>query len=120
MSTPPLFAAGDQPQVPDPKGLPHTTPDGTILGGIARWSDFKLKHRPCDWCVLAIHQGLMKSHPLPGRRVRMGPNDTRSTAPVLCVQHAERQETRDLMAARFLAAAREHTELQARTKRRRG
>lgn len=117
MSTPPLFPAGNQPEVPDPRGLPHTAPDGTILGGIAKWVDFKLRHRPCDWCVLAIHQGLMKSHPHPGRRVRVGPNDTRATAPVLCVQHAARQEARDKMAERDAADAQAHADAKRRERR---
>ncbi|MET0349438.1 MAG: hypothetical protein ABW067_06605 [Rhizobacter sp.] len=119
MSTSPLFPAGEQPEVPDPSGLPNTDTAGKILGGIAKWVDYKLKHRPCDWCVLAIHQGLMKSHPHPARRVRVGPNDTRATAPALCVQHAARQEARDRMAERDAADAKAHADIQARTGRRR-
>lgn len=92
------------PELPDPNDLSRGT-DGQPLGGDAKWTTYKGTHRPCDRCVRAIHQGLMASHPLPARRKRSGPAD----AEFLCLQHAERQESRDTLVKNRLAGLRKST-----------
>lgn len=98
----PMMAAPAVPELPDPTDLPKGE-DGQPLGGDAKWTTYKGAHRPCDRCIRALNQGVMHTHPQPGRRKRTGPT---SEPEVLCHVHAERQETRDRMVQHRLAGLR--------------
>jgi hypothetical protein len=93
------------PDYPDPLDLSRGD-DGEPLGGDAKWTTYKGAHRPCDRCVRAISQGVMKSHPQPGRLKRTGPT---SEPEILCHQHGERQQTRDARVKRHLEGVRAST-----------
>jgi hypothetical protein len=80
----------DVPHIPDPSDLSKNV-YGEPVGGDAVWTVHRGAHRPCDWCVRVIHQGLYHRHPQPGRMRRKGPVDT----VVLCHQHGQRQRERD-------------------------
>lgn len=102
MTTPPLpFEVPAQAALPDPNDLPH---DGTgvPLGGESKWTAHRGAHKPCDRCVRAIHQGLMKSHPRAASMKRTGPN----AVELMCNEHGERQKSRDDIVARRLAGIR--------------
>ncbi len=102
MTTSPLpFDVPNGQELPDPTGL-STDAQGNILGGEAKWLDYKGAHKPCDWCVLCIHQGRMNTHPRPARRKRNGPNGIT----LLCPEHGDRQKIRDDQVARQLAELR--------------
>jgi hypothetical protein len=90
------------PELPDPLDLSRG-PDGEPLGGDAKWTTYKGSHRPCDWCIRAIHQQVMRSHPLPARHKRAGPT---SEPAFLCTVHGGRQLTRDQMVKRHLEGIR--------------
>lgn len=90
-----------QPELPDPDGLPHDG-KGNILGGESKWTSWRAAHRPCDWCVLIIHQGKHNGHPRAASQKRTGPNGIAA----LCNEHGERQKRRDDAVARHLAGIR--------------
>lgn len=98
----PMMAAPATPELPDPTDLPKDAA-GQPLGGDAKWTSYSGAHRACDRCIRAINQGVMRTHPLPARRKRTGPT---SVPELLCLQHAERQETRDKMVQHRLAGLR--------------
>lgn len=101
----PMMPPPATPELPDPTDLPRDK-DGNPLGGDATWTRYTGVHRACDRCIRAINQGVMRSHPLPARRKRTGPT---STPELLCLQHAERQETRDQLVKSRLADLRNST-----------
>lgn len=101
----PMMPAPPTPEVPDPIDLPKDA-DGKPLGGDAKWTTYSGRHQPCDRCVRAISQGVMTTHPLPARRKRTGPT---SVPELLCLQHGERQETRDQLVKQRLAGLRAST-----------
>jgi hypothetical protein len=98
------------PDLPEPNDLPTGT-DGQPLGGEARWTRYTGAHRACDRCIRAINQKVMHTHPHPARRKRTGPT---SEPEFLCLQHAEKQETRDQMVTRKLEALRKSQTKKAR------
>ena len=100
-----MMPAPPTPELPDPTDLPKGE-DVKPLGGDAKWTRYTGTHRACDRCVRAINQGVMRSHPLPARRKRTGPT---SVPELLCLQHAERQETRDQLVQQHLAGLRAST-----------
>lgn len=94
--------APDVDDLPEPLDLPKDA-DGNPLGGDAKWTSYKGAHRPCDRCVRALRDGVMTTHPQPGRRKRQGPSPQ---AEILCYRHGEQQETRDRMVQQRLAGMR--------------
>lgn len=98
----PMMPAPPVPDLPDPTDLPKGE-DGHPLGGDAKWTRYTGKHKPCDRCIRAISQGVMHTHPHPARLKRSGPT---SFPEFMCLQHGERQSTRDQMVKRNLEALR--------------
>lgn len=104
-SQPAMIEEPAVPDLPEPTDLPKGG-DGQPLGGDAKWTRYTGAHRACDRCIRAINQGVMRTHPHPARRKRSGPT---SEPEHLCLQHAEKQESRDQLVKQRLASLRDST-----------
>lgn len=70
---------------PTPPELPRASAYRHLATEEAKYTAYKGRHQPCDECVMCLHEGTSKTHPLPVRAVRK----SRSGELHICMPHKQ-------------------------------